>query len=196
MASEQFVENRAESVDICGAADSCIVTDRLLGRHVTGRSHYLLRARDGAPMFHQPGEAEISQVRFAVSVQQNISWLDVSMQNAVFVCVVHSAGDFRDEFCCLPGRYRTMIDDFVEPISFNKPHAEVARPIALANLVDGNDPRIIKLRRRFRFPAKAFQVRVSGKPTNADDLYRDRAAKAPLPGAEYDALTAATNLLQ
>src|SRR5205085_10953064 len=87
MASEQFVENRAESVDICGAADSCIVTDRLLGRHVTGRSHYLLRARDGAPMFHQPGEAEISQVRFAVSVQQNISWLDVSMQNAVFVCV-------------------------------------------------------------------------------------------------------------
>jgi hypothetical protein len=109
-------------------------------------------------------------VWFAIRVQQNISGLDVSVQNAVFVCVVHRAGDFHHELCCLPRRYRTATDYFVEAISFNEPHAEVIRAIALANLVDGNNPRMIELRRCFRFPPKAFQVCVSGELTNANDF--------------------------
>jgi hypothetical protein len=55
---------------------------------------------------------------------------------------------------------------------------------------------MIELRRCFRFPAKTFQVRVSGELTNANDLYRDCPAKTPLPGAEYHTLTAATDFLQ
>jgi hypothetical protein len=83
---------------------------------------------------------------------------------------VHSAGDFRDDLCCLPDRYRPAADYFVEMTSFDEPHTEVARAIAFADFVDGNDPRMIQLRCGFRFSAKTFQVRVSCPLTNANNL--------------------------
>jgi hypothetical protein len=135
-------------------------------------------------------------MRFAVCIKQNISRLDVSVQNAVFMCVVHSASHFHDEFHCLPHRCRPATDYFVELASFDKSHAEVACAIALADLVDGNDLRMIELRRGFRFPAKAFQMGVGCPLTDANDLYRDGAVETPLPGAEYYALTAPTDFLQ
>jgi hypothetical protein len=143
MASEQFVEDRAKSIDICGTAGRRVVTYRLFRCHVARRPHYLLRARDSAPMLDQSGEAKIGKVRFAVCVQQNISRLDVSMQDAVFMCVVNSASDFRDELCRLSGRYRPATGDLVEMISFDEPHAEVVRPLALADFVYRDDPRVI-----------------------------------------------------
>src|SRR5439155_1071851 len=40
MASEQFVEYRAKSIDICGLANGRVVTYCLFRRHVAGRAHY------------------------------------------------------------------------------------------------------------------------------------------------------------
>ena len=65
------------------------------------------------------------------------------MQNAVFMCVVHSARDFNDELCRLPHRYRTATDYFVETISFDEPHAEVVSAVALTDFVDRDDPWVI-----------------------------------------------------
>jgi len=81
-------------------------------------------------------------------------------------------------------------------ISFDKPHAEVARTIAFADFVDGDDPRMIELGRGFRFPPQAFQMRVSRPLTNTNDLYRDCAVETFLPGTEYYALAAATDFFQ
>ena len=36
-------------------------------------------------------QAEVGQVRFAVSIEQNVPWLDVAMQNPVLVRVMNSA---------------------------------------------------------------------------------------------------------
>ena len=43
-------------------------------------------------------EAEVGQMRFAFCVEQNVSWFDVAMKNAVLVRVVNSARYLRDQF--------------------------------------------------------------------------------------------------
>ena len=43
------------------------------------------------------GQSEIGQMRFAFCIQQNVSRLDVSMQNAVFMRVMHGARDLGDQ---------------------------------------------------------------------------------------------------
>src|SRR5262249_22655890 len=112
------------------------------------------------------------------------------------MCVVHSAGDFRDELCRLPGRDRPATNYFVEPIAFDESHAEVARTLALADFVNWNDPSMIYSRHRFGLPPKALQVRVSCPLTSANHLYRDCATETPLPGPKYYALAATTDFLQ
>jgi acetylglutamate kinase len=82
-------------------------------------------------------------VWFAVCVQQNVSRLDVSVQNAVFMCVVHGARDFRDELCSLLDRYQTATHYVVEIIAFDEPHAEVVRAVAFTDFVDWHDSRVI-----------------------------------------------------
>ena len=78
-------------------------------------------------------------MRFAFCIQQNVSRLDVAMQNAVFMRVMHCARHLRDEFRRLPERHRRVCYYFVKLAAFDELHAEVAVAITLAYLVDGDD---------------------------------------------------------
>ena len=109
--------------------------------------------------FDQSRKTEIGQMRFAFCIEQNVPRLDVAMKNAVFMRVMNSARDFRDQFRRLPDRHRLALDYFVKLTAFDKLHAEVARAIALADFVDGNDTGMLQAGRCFGFEAKAFQVR-------------------------------------
>ena len=57
---------------------------------------------------------QIGQQRFAFLVQQNVSWFDVTVQNAVFMRVLYSARQIRDEFRCFSDRQRRTPDYFVK----------------------------------------------------------------------------------
>src|SRR5438093_11074736 len=109
-------------------------------------------------------------MRLACYIQQNVSRFDVAMENSMLIRAVNSAGHLRDEFRCLPDRHRRSPNDFVKLTAFNKLHAEEARPIALADFVDGNDTGMLQSRRSFGFKAKAPQVRFARPLTKADDL--------------------------
>ena len=61
-------------------------------------------------------------------------------------------------------------DHFVKLAAFDELHAEVARAIALADFVDGNDAWMIEAGGGFGFAAKALQVRFGGPLTKADDF--------------------------
>jgi hypothetical protein len=108
-------------------------------------------------------------MRFAFRIQQNVSRFDVSMQNAVFMRVMHGAGHLRDEFGCLPKRHCPPPNDFVKLASFNKLHAEVARAITLADFVNWNDTGMLQAGCSFGFPAKAFHVRSACPFTELND---------------------------
>src|SRR5205823_12553676 len=108
--------------------------------------------------------------RFAFCIQQNVSGFDVAMKNAVFMRVMHSARYVRDELGRLAGRHRRALDYFVELAAFDEFHAELARAVAFAYLVDRNDTGMLQASCRFSFKAKAFQGRFARPLTKANDL--------------------------
>src|SRR5262245_33917238 len=98
-------------------------------------------------------------MRFAFSIEQDVSRLDVSVQNSVFVCVMHGARHSGDELHRLPDRHRRMFNYFVKLTTFDKLHAEIAFAIPFPYLVDGNDAWMVEARSGFGFQTKALEVR-------------------------------------
>jgi hypothetical protein len=92
------------------------------------------------------------------------------MQDAVFMRVVHGACRLCDEFHRLPDGHRRVFNYFVKLTAFDKLHAEVALPIALAYLVNRDDAWIIQARSSFCFQAKALEVRFGGPLPKANDF--------------------------
>src|SRR5215469_2417609 len=109
-------------------------------------------------------------MRFAFAVPQNVSRLDVPMQNSVFMRVVHGAGHLRDEFRRLASRQRRAPDYLVKLTAFDELHAEKARAISLAHFVDWNDAWMIEAGSGFGFPAKAFEVRPARPLTQGNNF--------------------------
>ncbi len=78
----------------------------------------------------------------------------------------------------------------------HKPHAEVTRTLALTDIVNRNNARVIQAGGRFCFQAKTPQVRFRCPMAHPYDLKRDGAIKAFLPGAINHALSATTDFFQ
>src|SRR2546421_10944087 len=83
-------------------------------------------------------------MRFAVRVEQNVSRLNVAMEDSVFVCVMNRARYFGDYFRRLSHRHWRTANHFIKLAAFDELHAEVAGAVTLAHFVDGNDARVIK----------------------------------------------------
>ena len=107
-------------------------------------------------------------MRLVLCIKQDVSRLDVTMQNAVFVRVMHGARYLRNEFRRLPDRHRLAPDYFVKLAPFNELHAEVTSPLALANFVNRDYAWMVEAGRRFRFHAEPFDVRLRGPPAKPD----------------------------
>src|SRR6516164_2892833 len=135
-------------------------------------------------------------MRFAFCIEQNVPRLNVTMQNAVLMRVMHSARYLRNEFHCAPDGYWLAPDHFVKLTAFNKLHTEVALAIPFAYFVDRNDARMIQAGGSFGFSAKALQVRLRGPRAKSDDLECNCAIETLLMCAINYSLTAASNFLQ
>src|SRR5215831_7818253 len=112
-------------------------------------------------------------MRLTILVQQNVPRFNVSMQDAMFVGVMNSARQLRDEFRCAPNRHwfalatgrvrvavATGFDDFIEFSAFHQAHAEVAAAVRqLPDLMNRNDERVVKAGGGFCLEAKASKVR-------------------------------------
>src|SRR5207244_7752466 len=126
MAGEQMVKNRSETVHICCMRELCDVTLRLFGRHVTGRPQNLRRPGNSTLCLDQAGQTEIGQMGFALRVEQDVPRLNVSMQDAAFMCVMNNACHLRDQLGRAPDRHRLAPDYFSEMAAFHEFHAEIA----------------------------------------------------------------------
>ena len=91
-----MVKHCAQSINIGRASELGVISDCLFRRHVTRRAQHFHRARDGALRFDQSRQPEIGEMWFAFCVEQNVSRLDVAMQNAVLVRVMNSARQLGD----------------------------------------------------------------------------------------------------
>src|SRR4029453_5449426 len=102
---------------------------------------------------------------FVLCIEQDVPRFDVSMQDAVLMRVMHSAGQLCNELHRTRDRHGLAFDYFVKLAAFNKLHAEVTRAFALTHFIDGNNAWMFEAGRGFRFAAKALQMRFIGAKT-------------------------------
>ena len=114
----------------------------------------------------------------------------------MFMRVVHCAGHLGDKLRRLPDRHRRAPDDFVELATFDELHAEVARPIALADFVDGNDARMLEAGRSFGLQTETLEMRLRGPLAETDNFERNTTVETFLPRPKHYSLTASANFFQ
>src|SRR5439155_27052873 len=91
LTGQQLVKYCTKAIDICGPADGCIVSHRLFRRHVTPPAQNIQSLRDAAFGFQQARSAEIRQMRLSFCIKQNVSRLNVAMENSLFMRVMKRA---------------------------------------------------------------------------------------------------------
>jgi hypothetical protein len=109
-------------------------------------------------------------MRFAFGIDENVARLNVAVQDAVFMRVMHGARQLRDEFRCTASRYRSAFCHFIELPAVDEFHAEVARTLAFAHIVNRNNAWMIQVGCRLGFPTKAFEMRLGGPLPKANDF--------------------------
>src|SRR5215471_19306212 len=105
---------------------------------------------------------------FAFGIEQDVPRFDVAMKNAVLVRVVHSSRHRDHQFDGAAHRHWLTFDDCVKLAAFDKFHAEVARAVALAYFVNGNDTRMLQTSCCLSFATKTFQMRFGSPMAQAD----------------------------
>src|SRR5207247_7681235 len=109
-------------------------------------------------------------MRFAFGIEENVTRLDVAVQDAVFVRVVDRARQFRDELRCISDRDRRALCHFIQLSAVDEFHAEVAGTLAFADFVYWYDARMIQVGGRLGFPTKPLQMRLRGPLPKANDF--------------------------
>src|SRR6266496_5481036 len=173
MASEQLVKHCAESVNICRASDSRVISHRLFRRHVTRRAQYFQRARDRTLCLGEPCQPEIGEMWFALCVEQNVSRFDVSMEDAALMRIMNGPGQLGDQFRCVTDRHRFALRDGIELAALHQSHAEVTGAAALPDFVNGNNAWMLKAGSSFCFETETLDVRSRGPPAKSNDFQRD-----------------------
>src|SRR5437667_990799 len=107
-------------------------------------------------------------MRIAFCIQQDVPRFDVTMENSMFMRVMHGASYFRNQFRGLSDRHRRALGYFIQLPAFDELHAEITRAIALTDFVNGDDARMIEACGGFGLPAKPFQMRFARPLTKAD----------------------------
>ena len=114
--------------------------------------------------------------------EENVSGLDVTVQDAVLVSVgqtMRNAGYEANRFFLVD---RSSIGGMVERLTLNQLHDDVEHPISITKIIDGNQVGVVEAGHRFGLGFKArSELRVRSKLTGKD-FDRDRTVEGNLPG--------------
>ena len=135
-------------------------------------------------------------MRLTLGVEQNVARLDVAMQDAALMRVMHGAGETGNDLCGLSQPNRFATDKLIELAALFQLHAEVARSVAFADFVNRDDSGMLQSRDRFRLATKPLQVRLTCAMPKPNDFKRDPPVEAFLTRAINNALAAAPDFLK
>ena len=103
-AGQHLVKNRSQAEDVAGRADPGSPDEDLLGCHVAWRTDDRARGSQVEIRVEPLGETEVGDVRAALAIDQDIRRLQVAMQHAQAVSVIHRTGNRRQQSGCLARR--------------------------------------------------------------------------------------------
>src|SRR4051812_804067 len=99
----------------------------------------------------------------AVIVEQHIRWLEIAVQNAALMGVMHGPGRRFDE----PGNGASvrpwLTIELGQAAAGKVLHAEIGNTPIFADFIDRDDVGVIKMGDRLSFPAKTLTLRWSGE---------------------------------
>src|ERR1051326_87742 len=98
-------------------------------------------------------------MRHTICVYQDVTGLNISMQDAALMCIGNSSRQLDDQFRGAPIRYGLSLGDFIKSSAFYQLHAEVAGTVAFPDLMNRDDTWVIQSRCRLRLKTKPFDVR-------------------------------------
>jgi hypothetical protein len=133
---------------------------------------------------------------FALCVEQNVSGFDVPMEDATLMRIMNCAGQLGDQFRCVTDRHRFALRDGIELAALHESHAEVTGTVALSNLVNRNDARMVQAGRGFRFEPKALHVCFCCPVSETNHFERHNPVQTFLPCPINHALATASDFLE
>ena len=148
----------------------------LLGSHVVERPHRLPRRcqRDLAVGVHrQARQAEVGQSHVTLLVEQNILRLNVAVDNALSVRERQRLRDLSEDPKRLVWIERLGFNKLAKVHAVHVLHREVVHVFVLAEVVDGNNVRMIEPRHSSGFAGKAFREQIIASEFTGQDLECD-----------------------
>jgi hypothetical protein len=142
------------------------------------------------------GQPEISHVGLAASVDQDVGGVQVTVQNAALVRMVHRPGRSGNDSgrCSLVG---AKIDKpLVEAAARDQLHAEKLQSPALAEFIDGHDVQVVELRHGPGLVLEPHQLWLGGETARIDHLEGDFAIERCLARFVHNPHTSPPKLLQ
>ena len=142
------------------------------------------------------GQTEIADVRLIVRIDEDIGRLQIAVQDALFVRVLHGAADGGEIAGRVARPQRTAREQSGQRLPLNQSHTEICLSLMLAGVVDGHDVRVYQMSGGLRFAAEARQIFRGGQFAIEDHFESDRAIETALPRLIHDAHAAAADLFE
>jgi len=158
--------------------------------------HFIEALVHRAARVHELGDAEIGQVRIPGRVEQDVGGLQIPMQHAALMGVMHGAGELDHQRGQRPRVHRDAALLPRQVAALDEAHAQKPMAVHFPELVDGNDVRVMQLGHHFRFEAEPLQRLAGRQRAVANHLQRHNPAQADLAGTVDDAHATAGDLLE
>ncbi len=196
LAGQEFVEHRAERINVAGRANVALAAGGLLRRHVAGSAHDHSRLRHSTVVVHEFGQAKVGDPWLIGSVDEHVLRLQVAMQSATLVSEVDGLGDDLHVARRRPWRQRPVLHEGSEVATRHIIHREVMLPSVLADFVDGDDVGVLQVGGRFGLSQKSFDLVWTGQDACADHFQGQIPVQTRLPGLPDDAHAAPGDLFE
>jgi hypothetical protein len=103
------------------------------------------------------GQAEVSQVRLALRVEEDVARFQIAVQDAVLVCMVDRSRHHDQQPGGGTGIVLESRQTLGQAFSFDQPHREVRAARVLADVVNGDDVRVFQVGSRLDLGPETLQ---------------------------------------
>src|SRR6185503_15643417 len=120
-------------------------------------------------------QAKICNSRLIKTVDDDVRWLQVAMQHSMLMRIMHRLSDSSDITRRSFGHQRAGPRKFAQRHAVDVVHAEVVLALLLAEVMDGDDVRMLEARGQFGLGAQTIQVNLGSQRSVQEHLDRDHA---------------------
>ncbi len=159
LSAEHFVQHAREAIQIAASID-LRVTQRLFGTHVQRRSHRHAGLGDArtAGSAERTRDAKVGDHRVS-ALEEDIVGFDVAMHDAARVSIAQRVGDFaRDAQGVGDRKLLLAVEAIAQRLALHQRHHVVQEVARAAGIVERQDVRMPKIRRRFDFAEKTLRA--------------------------------------